>query len=93
MLSKPLSCKLSGSEIIVNGDLRISFRRTIRVPDNHQVSYLPPDLGAYPLKAVADYGEKMPSDMTIKGGVFFPMYRKCGCFNMSLGSTNSAYRV
>lgn len=79
MATGPLKCELKSSEIVVDDNLRISFRRTIRVPDNDRSSYLPPDLGAYPLKAVADYSKQMPPAMTTKGGVSFPMYRKCTC--------------
>jgi hypothetical protein len=56
----PMDCKLltgidenatwPDTVIVHNGDLKISFRRTIRVPDNANVtSLLPPDLGAFPL--------------------------------------------
>jgi hypothetical protein len=73
---KPLKCELTQNEAVVNNDLRISFRRTIRVPDNNQTSLLPPNLGAYPLKSVTKYSEKLQSEMAAKGGLFFPMYRK-----------------
>jgi hypothetical protein len=76
MDSKPLHCELIHDAIVVNDDLRISFRRTVRVPDNNQTSKLPPDLGAFPLKAVSDHKSKMNASMTAKGGLFFPMYRK-----------------
>jgi hypothetical protein len=76
MDSKPLHCELTRDAIVVNNDLHISFRRTVRVPDNDQTSKLPPDLGAFPLKAVSDYKNKMCNSMAAKGGLFFPMYRK-----------------
>jgi hypothetical protein len=73
----PLKVELQDNAIVVNDDLRISFRRTIRVPDNgKQISFLPPDLGAFPLKAVSKYAAKMRPEMAGKGGVFMPMYRK-----------------
>ena len=56
--------------------LKISFQRTIRVPDNQKASELPPSLGTFPLYLIAPYKEKMPSQMAAKGGLFFPMYRK-----------------
>ncbi|KAI1456079.1 hypothetical protein F4805DRAFT_468314 [Annulohypoxylon moriforme] len=57
-------------------DLDISFRRTIRVPDNAGESKLPPDLGQFPLFKVRDYAHRLPPEMTAKGGVFMPMYQK-----------------
>ena len=75
-MAKPLSCAAESGAIRVNNDLRISFRRTIRVPDNHQDSYLPPDLGPFPLERISEYANRLPRDMAAKGGLFFPMYRK-----------------
>lgn len=72
----PLAIKLSGDKVVVCNDLEISFRRTVRVPDNKQVSYLPPDLGALPLTAVSQHANKMPPGMSVEGGLFFPIYRK-----------------
>lgn len=56
--------------------IEISFKRTIRVPDNHDKFELPPDLGSFPLFPVAEFTPTMPAEMTAKGGVFFPMHRK-----------------
>jgi len=61
---------------VLLGDLDISFRRTVRVPDNQQISKLPPDLGKFPLFQVKDYASKMPAEMAAKGGLFMPMYGK-----------------
>jgi hypothetical protein len=77
--TQPLSTKLNEDHVLINDDLKISFRRTIRVPDNHQTSFLPPDLGAYPLKSVAEHANKMRPEMIAKGGLMFPMYRRYHC--------------
>ena len=73
------SAKLDNNDINIkygHASLTISFRRTIRVPDNEKVSELPPDLGKFPLYRVGDYADNMPVTMAKKGGVFLPMYRK-----------------
>jgi hypothetical protein len=75
MEQKPLKTELKDDMIIVNDDLKISFRRTIRVPDNQQVSFLPPDLEAFPLKSVRRYEGRIGAKMSAKGGVFFPMWQ------------------
>ncbi|KAF1952077.1 integral membrane protein [Byssothecium circinans] len=74
-MAAPLPCRLENDSILINDDLRISFRRTIRVPDNAQTSYLPPDLGAFPLKPISTYATSMKPEMVAKGGAFFPMYQ------------------
>jgi hypothetical protein len=58
-------------------DLKISFHRTLRVPDNHDKSKLPPSLGRFPLYETRHYAQSLPPQMARKRGVFLPMYRKC----------------
>jgi len=75
-LESGMSCTLKDDTITVNDDLKISFRRTVRVPDISETNYLPPNLGAFPLEAVSRHSAKLPKAMIVKSGVFFPMYRK-----------------
>lgn len=67
--------KLTQDHVLL-GDLDISFRRTVRVPDNQQLSQLPPNIGKFPLFQVKDYADKMPPEMVDKGGLFIPMYQR-----------------
>ncbi|KAH6673577.1 hypothetical protein B0J14DRAFT_512163 [Halenospora varia] len=57
-------------------DVQISFQRTVKVPDNHNSSELPPSFGKFPLYPVKDHASKLPPEMVAKGGLFFPMYQK-----------------
>ncbi|PTD02116.1 hypothetical protein FCULG_00012190, partial [Fusarium culmorum] len=57
-------------------DLEISFKRTVRVPDNDDTNNLPPDAGSFPLYKVDDYAETLPLSMAQKGGLFIPMYQR-----------------
>lgn len=75
-LEQGMSCQLERHAIRVDDHLRISFRRTIRVPDNHQVSSLPPYLDAFPLHPIARYADNLPTNMAAKGGAFLPMHRE-----------------
>ena len=76
--SNSFDAKIKNSELFIGeGDLRISFRRTIRVPTqtvDDQPSRLPPDLGPFPLYNVAEFSN-LPYQMRQKGGAFMPMYR------------------
>jgi hypothetical protein len=74
---QPLAAHLEPNHVVVNNNLKISFHRTIRVPDNHKASALPPDLGKFPLEATSKYIDKLSEVMLAKGGVFLPMYRQC----------------
>lgn len=54
----------------------ISFKRTIRVPDNSGISQLPPALGSFPLHKVSEHRSRLPGEIVHKGGVFLPMHEK-----------------
>lgn len=56
--------------------LKVTFKRTCRVSDNDNTNNLPPDMGDFPLYKALDYKDTLPSEMTAKGGYFFPMYRE-----------------
>ncbi|KAL8942161.1 MAG: hypothetical protein Q9216_001808 [Gyalolechia sp. 2 TL-2023] len=65
--------RISGAHI---GSIDISFQRTIRVPDNQGESKLPPTFGTFPLYPVTRFQKTLPATMTMKGGLFFPMYQR-----------------
>ena len=54
---------------------RISFQRTLRIPDDGRDYPLPPGMGNFPLHHVEDYPEKLPGKWAQHGGVFMPMYQ------------------
>jgi hypothetical protein len=56
--------------------LDISLRRTVRVPDNGTTYELPPDYGPFPSYLVTEYKPKLPLEMSLKGGLFVPIYGK-----------------
>ena len=56
--------------------LKISFKRTIRVPDNNENNFLPPSLGDFPLYSVANYRKTLSPQILAKGGIFLPMYQR-----------------
>lgn len=58
------------------GETRVRFLRTLRIPDDGRRYPLPPGLGNFPLRRVADYAGRVPSDWLAKGGVFLPMYQR-----------------
>jgi hypothetical protein len=81
MVRNIYDCSLQGHNVRIKRRggverLKISFRRTVRVPDTSATSFLPPDLGAFPLYKVQDYDNKLPQTMVSKGGLFMPMYRE-----------------
>ena len=55
--------------------LKVTFQRTLRIPDNGKTYPLPPGLGSFPLKHVDDFAREVPPDWAAHGGVMLPMYQ------------------
>ena len=53
----------------------VSFMRTLRIPDTEQTYYLPPGLGAFPLRHVEDYADRLSPKICERGGVMMPMWQ------------------
>jgi hypothetical protein len=69
-----MSASLKTNELVL-GDIRMSFQRTLRIPE-HGVHALPPGLGGFPLRRVADYLDTAPAHWLEKGGVMLPVYQR-----------------
>ncbi|WP_144184388.1 hypothetical protein [Elioraea rosea] len=54
---------------------RISFHRTLRVPDTDVIHRLPAGLGWFPLKHVDDYADRLPASVVRRGGLIMPMWQ------------------
>jgi hypothetical protein len=67
-------------EIIIGRFSRISFHRTLRIPDDGKDYPLPAGLGRFPIHRVEDYADKVPSDWLKEGGLFIPLYQKEALF-------------
>jgi len=56
--------------------LRVQFQRTLRIPDDGKTYPLPPGFGAFPVRRVDDYLDRVPDEWRDRGGVFVPMYQR-----------------
>ncbi|KAK5199828.1 hypothetical protein LTR47_001715 [Exophiala xenobiotica] len=92
-------CRVRGDHVVEiqrqNGveEMDISFKRTVRVPDNCDHSKLPPDLGNFPLFKTKDYGHALPASMVAKGGLSMPMHSREAMWINFSGSTPFAVKV
>ena len=66
-----LSVKIEGNVVRIGERLTVSLQRTLRIPDDGRRYPLPPGLGVFPLKRVADYAGA-PPPWRERGGVFIP---------------------
>jgi hypothetical protein len=56
-------------------DLKMSFQRTLRIPDDGSVYPLPAGLGNFPLRDIDDFTQAVPDSWLEGGGVMMPMYQ------------------
>jgi hypothetical protein len=62
-------------EVHPHAVLHVEFQRTLRIPDDDRDYPLPPGLGAFPLRHVDDFGDRVPAMWIRRGGVMLPMYQ------------------
>jgi len=67
--------RFSFPEVHKDARMQISFQRTLRIPDDGEVHYLPPGLGDFPLRHVDDFARSVPPAWIEHGGVLLPMYQ------------------
>lgn len=67
---------LKNDTLTLDDGLRISFLRTLRIPDDGKTYPLPPGLGRFPIRRIDDYADKVPAEWREHGGVFVPMYQR-----------------
>jgi hypothetical protein len=62
-------------EVHPEANLRISFHRALRIPDDGREYPLPPGLGSFPLRHIDDFGADVPEPWLRHGGVMMPVYQ------------------
>ena len=71
-----LPVRVQHDAIRIGPHFRVSFQRTLRIPDDGGIYPLPPGLGRFPVFRVADYAATVPASWRRRGGVFIPMYQR-----------------
>ena len=62
-------------EVHDKASCRISFQRTLRIPDDGKDYPLPPGLGEFPLRHLDDFENGVLGEWSARGGVVYPMYQ------------------
>ncbi len=73
---------------VVLGPVRVNFQRTLRIPETG-LHPLPPGLGRFPLRRVADYPDTAPAEWLARGGVMLPIYQREAMW-LSFGASEPA---
>lgn len=66
--------------ILIGRKTKISFHRTLRVPEDGTDYPLPADLGAFPIHRIEDYKDSVPANWLKEGGFFIPLFQKEALF-------------
>ena len=62
-------------ELHEKAGVEITFQRTLRIPDNDRSYALPPGLGRFPLRHIADYDLGDDEHLKRRGGLIMPMFQ------------------
>lgn len=84
--------KLSGDALELPGGVRVTFIRTLRLPETGTYP-LPPGLGTFPLRRVADYPDTVPAEWRQRGGVMLPVYQREAMWLRFSATTPAALKV
>jgi hypothetical protein len=66
--------QIAGDQLVL-GPVTVEFQRTLRIPETG-LHPLPPGLGRFPLRRVADYPDTAPAEWLSRGGVMLPIYQR-----------------
>jgi hypothetical protein len=76
LMTERVGITIRADEITIGERFTVRFMRTLRIPDDGGEYPLPPGLGTFPIRRVADYRERVPESWREHGGVFLPMYQR-----------------
>ncbi|MFM9613155.1 hypothetical protein [Streptomyces niveiscabiei] len=65
--------RIDGDVVRMPGGVAVQFMRTLRLPETG-THPLPPGLGDFPVRRIADYPDTAPAHWLARGGVMLPMY-------------------
>ena len=71
-----MTLKIQNNALILGDGIRLTFKRTLRIPDDGSNYPLPPGFGNFPLRRVDDYINRVPDEWVGRGGIFLPMYQR-----------------
>jgi tetratricopeptide (TPR) repeat protein len=75
-----LPVSIDGNVIRIGQNAKVSFNRTLRIPEDGRDYPLPAGFGRLPVCRVEDYADKVPQKWLQEGGFFIPLYQKEALF-------------
>ncbi|WP_210587136.1 hypothetical protein [Streptomyces sp. GESEQ-35] len=81
--------RIDGNTLRLPGGAAVRFIRTLRLPETGTHA-LPPGLGEFPVRRVADYPDTVPEQWRSRGGVLLPVYLREAMWLSFAGTTEPA---
>ncbi|MEU6507022.1 hypothetical protein [Streptomyces sp. NPDC046942] len=81
--------RIDGNTLRLPGGAAVRFIRTLRLPETG-THPLPPGLGEFPVRRIADYADRVPEQWRARGGVMLPMYLREAMWLSFSGTTEPA---
>jgi hypothetical protein len=81
--------RIDGNTLRLPGGAAVRFIRTLRLPETGTHA-LPPGLGEFPVRRVADYPDTVPEQWRARGGVMLPVYLREAMWLSFSGTTEPA---
>ncbi|MEU0334375.1 hypothetical protein [Streptomyces sp. NPDC006193] len=81
--------RVDGNALRLPGGVAVRFVRTLRLPETG-THPLPPGLGEFPVRRVADYADRVPERWRARGGVMLPVYLREAMWLSFAGTTEPA---
>ncbi|MFJ3230853.1 hypothetical protein [Streptomyces sp. NPDC086787] len=81
--------RVDGNTVRLPGGVAVRFVRTLRLPETG-THPLPPGLGEFPVRRVADFPDTVPEQWRARGGVMLPVYLREAMWLSFAGTTEPA---
>ena len=75
-----LPLAIRNDQLLVGRHTRLSFNRTLRIPEDGREYPLPAGFGRLPILRVEDYAERVPEQWLEQGGFIIPLYQREALF-------------
>ena len=75
-----LDVQIEPESIRIDNQFVVSFKRTLRIPEDGKLHKTPPNFGVFPIYRVEEFAERLPESWQRQSGTFIPMYQREGLY-------------
>jgi len=75
-----LDVQIEPESVRIDSHFVVSFKRTLRLPEDGTLHKTPPNFGVFPIYRVEEFAERLPKNWQRERSVFIPMYQREGLY-------------